>query len=173
MSVNLGAWYLRMTAAVAGCATRWRRPPAVPRSRRGGPAGWFRPRWRSGGSRGSFSAKRAEFQFILVIRSTSARSALADEPPTWPVICTGVGTCPIGASRPPAQAGGRRLRHGQESLREAAARHLWTESSASGWVWWNYLPLKASQTGLDAYAVRHVEGLVDAWKALDSEIHGR
>ena len=54
-------------------------------------------------------------------------------------------------------------------LREAAARHLWTKSSASGWVWWNYLPLEASETDLDAYAVRHVEGLVDAWKALDSE----
>ena len=58
-------------------------------------------------------------------------------------------------------------------LREAAGRHLWTKSSASGWVWWNYLPLEASETDLDAYAVRHVEGLVDGWKALDSEIHGR
>ena len=60
-------------------------------------------------------------------------------------------------------------------LREAAARRLWTKSStsASGWVWWTYLPLEASETDLDAYAVRHVEGLVDAWKALDSEIHGR
>ena len=53
-------------------------------------------------------------------------------------------------------------------LREAAAGRLWTKSSASGWVWWNYLPLEASETDLDAYAVRHVEGLVDAWKALDS-----
>jgi hypothetical protein len=58
-------------------------------------------------------------------------------------------------------------------LREAAARRLWTLSSASGWVWWKYLPLEASETDLDAYAVRHVEGLVDAWKALNSEIHGR
>jgi hypothetical protein len=58
-------------------------------------------------------------------------------------------------------------------LREATARRLWTQSSASGWVWWTYLPLGASETDLDAYAVRHVEGLVDAWKALDSEIHGR
>jgi hypothetical protein len=58
-------------------------------------------------------------------------------------------------------------------LREAAGRHLWTKSSASGWVWWNYLPLEASETDLDAYAVRHLEGLVDGWKALDSEIHGR
>jgi hypothetical protein len=54
-------------------------------------------------------------------------------------------------------------------LREAAARRLWTETSASGWVWWNYIPLEASATDLDAYAVRHVEGLVDAWK----EISGR
>jgi hypothetical protein len=52
-------------------------------------------------------------------------------------------------------------------LREAAAKRLWTESSASGWVWWNYLPLEVGATDLDAYAVRHVEGLVDAWKALD------
>ena len=42
------------------------------------------------------------------------------------------------------------------------------KSSASGWVWWTYLPLEASETDLDAYAMRHVEGLVDAWKALDS-----
>ncbi len=53
-------------------------------------------------------------------------------------------------------------------LREPAARRLWTKSSASGWVWWNYLPLEDSETDLDAYAVRHVEALVDAWKALDS-----
>jgi hypothetical protein len=58
-------------------------------------------------------------------------------------------------------------------LQEVAAGRLWTKSSASGWVWWNYLPLEASATDLDAYAVRHVEGLVDAWTALDSEIHGR
>ena len=51
-------------------------------------------------------------------------------------------------------------------LREAAARRQWTLSSASGWVWWNYLPLETSETDLDAYAVRHVEGLVGAWKAL-------
>jgi uncharacterized protein len=54
-----------------------------------------------------------------------------------------------------------------------AARRLWTKSSASGWVWWNYLPLGASEADLDAYAVRHAEGLVDGWKALYSEIHGR
>jgi hypothetical protein len=35
---------------------------------------------------GSFSAKRAEFQFILVISSTSARSAWAEESPMWSVI---------------------------------------------------------------------------------------
>ena len=61
-------------------------------------------------------------------------------------------------------------------LRDAAARSGWTQSSTSGtsgWVWWNYLPLGPGETDLDAYAVRHVEGLVDAWKALDSEIHGR
>jgi len=56
-------------------------------------------------------------------------------------------------------------------LQEAAARRLWTKSSASGWVWWNYLPLEDGETDLDAYAVRHVEGLVDAWKALDSEFN--
>ena len=60
-------------------------------------------------------------------------------------------------------------------LREAAARRRWTltSTSGSGWVWYNYLPLEAGATDLDAYAVRHVEGLVDAWKALDSEISGR
>ena len=35
-------------------------------------------------------------------------------------------------------------------LREASARYPWTKSSASGWVWWNYLPLEASETDLDA-----------------------
>jgi len=45
---------------------------------------------------GSFSAKRAEFQFILVISSTSARSARAEVSPMWSVICTGVGTWPCG-----------------------------------------------------------------------------
>jgi hypothetical protein len=58
-------------------------------------------------------------------------------------------------------------------LREAAARRLWTESSASGWVWWNYIRLEAGEADLDDYAVRHVEGLVNAWKALDSEFSGR
>jgi hypothetical protein len=58
-------------------------------------------------------------------------------------------------------------------LREPAARLLWTKSSASGWVWYNYLPLEGLATDLDAYAVCHVEGLVDAWKSLDSEISGR
>ena len=57
-------------------------------------------------------------------------------------------------------------------LQKAAARRLWTKSSASGWVWWNYLPFEVGETDLDAYAVRHVEGLVDAWRALDSEING-
>ena len=50
-------------------------------------------------------------------------------------------------------------------LRDAAGRRLWTQSSGS-WVWYSYIPLEASETDLDAYAVRHVEGLVDAWKAL-------
>ena len=45
---------------------------------------------------GSFSAKRAEFQFILAISSTSARSAWAEESPMWSVICTGVGTWQCG-----------------------------------------------------------------------------
>lgn len=53
-------------------------------------------------------------------------------------------------------------------LREAAARRQWTESSTSGWVWYNYLPLETGATDLDAYAVRHVESLVDAWKVLGS-----
>ena len=51
-------------------------------------------------------------------------------------------------------------------LREAAAR-LWWTSQASGWVWWNYIPLEAGETDLDDYAVRHVEDLVDAWRALN------
>lgn len=40
---------------------------------------------------GEFSAKRAEFQIIFVISSTSAISALADESPTWPVQGNGGG----------------------------------------------------------------------------------
>ena len=57
-------------------------------------------------------------------------------------------------------------------LREAAAKRLWTKSSGSGWVWWNYIPLEASETDLDAYAVRHVEELVEAWKVLQLEVSG-
>lgn len=57
-------------------------------------------------------------------------------------------------------------------LRDAASRRLWTLSSGS-WVWYSYISLEASETDLDAYAVCHVESLVDAWKALDSEISGR
>ena len=45
---------------------------------------------------GSFSAKRAEFQFILVISSTSARSSWAEESPMWSMICTGAETWPCG-----------------------------------------------------------------------------
>src|ERR1700742_4046480 len=52
-------------------------------------------------------------------------------------------------------------------LRDAAGRRLWTQSSGN-WVWYSYIPLEASETDLDDYAVRHVEGLVDAWKGLAS-----
>ena len=80
----------------------------------------------------------------------------------------------MGIKAPGAGKGDAAYDTAKSLLREAAARRLWTVSSASGWVWYNYLlPLEASETDLDAYAVRHVEGLVDAWKALDSEIHGR
>ena len=79
----------------------------------------------------------------------------------------------MGVKAPGAGKGDAAYDSAKSLLREAAARRLWTESSASGWVWWNYLPLGASETDLDAYAVRHVEGLVDAWKVLDSEISGR
>jgi hypothetical protein len=78
-----------------------------------------------------------------------------------------------GIKAPGAGKGDAAYDTAKNRLREAAARRLWTQSSASGWVWWNYLRLEASETDLDAFAVRHVEGLVDAWKALDSEIHGR
>jgi hypothetical protein len=36
-----------------------------------------------------------------------------------------------------------------------------------------FAQIGASETDLDAYAVRHVEGPVDGWKALDSKIHRR
>jgi hypothetical protein len=57
-------------------------------------------------------------------------------------------------------------------LRDAASRNQWTQSSGN-WVWYSYISLEAGQTDLDAYAVWRVEGLVDAWKALDSEFSGR
>lgn len=59
-------------------------------------------------------------------------------------------------------------------LREAAARRQWTMSSAGAgsWAWYKYLPLDPGETDLDAYAVRHVEGVVDAWRGLESEIRG-
>jgi hypothetical protein len=56
-------------------------------------------------------------------------------------------------------------------LRDAAGKRLWTESTG-GWVWWNYIPLEADQTDLDGYAVRQVEELAEAWKALQAEISG-
>ena len=46
-------------------------------------------------------------------------------------------------------------------------------SSADDWVWYSYIRLEASQTDLDAYAIGLVEGLVDAWQALNLEINGR
>ena len=79
----------------------------------------------------------------------------------------------MGIKAPGAGKGDAAYDTAKSLLREAAARHLWTESSASGWIWWNYLPLEAGETDLDAYAVHHVEGLVDAWKALGSEIRER
>ena len=57
-------------------------------------------------------------------------------------------------------------------LRDVAGQRLWTQSSGN-WVWYKYLPFEANETDLDANAVGHVEGLVDAWKALDSELNGR
>jgi hypothetical protein len=57
-------------------------------------------------------------------------------------------------------------------LRDAAGKRLWTESTG-GWAWWNYIRLEVGEADLDDYAVRHVEGRVDAWKALDLEISGR
>jgi hypothetical protein len=71
----------------------------------------------------------------------------------------------IRASKPPAQARGTPP---TTRLRASCGR-----PRPGGWVWWNYLPLAAAETDLDAYAVRHVEGLVDGWKALDSQISGR
>ena len=38
--------------------------------------------------------------------------------------------------------------------------------STGGWVWYSYLPFEPGETDLDDYAVRHVEGLVEAWKVL-------
>lgn len=57
-------------------------------------------------------------------------------------------------------------------LRDGASRRTWTQSSG-GWVWYSYIRLEASQTDLDAYAIGLVEGLVDAWQALNLEINGR
>jgi hypothetical protein len=78
----------------------------------------------------------------------------------------------VGIKAPGAGKGDAAYDTAKSLLQEAAARRLWTKSSASGWVWWNYLPIAASATDLDAYALHHVEGLVDAWKALNSDIRG-
>jgi hypothetical protein len=78
----------------------------------------------------------------------------------------------MGINTPGASKGDAAYDTTKSLLRDAAASRLWTQSSTSrtsGWVWWKYLPLEASESDLDAYAVRHVEGLVDAWEALDSE----
>ena len=78
-----------------------------------------------------------------------------------------------GIKAPGAGKGDTAYETAKSLLREVAVARLWTKSSASGWVWWNYLPLDDSETDLDAYAMRHVEGLVDAWNALHWEISRR
>lgn len=77
-----------------------------------------------------------------------------------------------GIKAPGAGRGAAAYDTAKSVLREAAAKLLLTESSGS-WIWWKYIPLEAGETDLDAYAVRHVEALVDAWRALDSEINER
>lgn len=56
-------------------------------------------------------------------------------------------------------------------LRNAARERQWNQSEA-GWVWWGYLPLKANETDLDDYAIRHIEDLVVAWETMQSVVLG-
>lgn len=59
----------------------------------------------------------------------------------------------------------------KDLLKNAARERHWSQSEA-GWVWWKYLPLAAAETELDDYAIRHVEDLVLAWKALQADFNG-
>jgi hypothetical protein len=57
----------------------------------------------------------------------------------------------------------------KDLLRNSARDRHWPESEF-GWAWWGFIPLELGETDLDGYALRHVEGLVAAWKALQSVI---
>lgn len=58
----------------------------------------------------------------------------------------------------------------KERLQVAAHGHGWTQSDVVGWVWWDYLPLRADETNLDGYATRQLEELVAAWQTMRSAI---
>jgi hypothetical protein len=58
----------------------------------------------------------------------------------------------------------------KERLQAAAREHRWTQSDVVGWVWWDYLPLRADDMDLDGYATRQVEELVAAWETMRSAI---
>jgi hypothetical protein len=60
----------------------------------------------------------------------------------------------------------------RDRLRDAARDRQWTRSE-TGWVWWGDIPPAADETDLDGYAVRQVEDLVVAWKAMQSVITSR
>jgi hypothetical protein len=57
----------------------------------------------------------------------------------------------------------------KDLLRDSARDRHWPESEF-GWAWWGFIPLGLGETDLDGYALRHVEGLVAAWKALQSGV---
>ncbi len=57
----------------------------------------------------------------------------------------------------------------RDLLRDAARELQWTRSEGS-WLWWGYLPYKAGELDLDAYAARQVNGLVAATEAVQSAL---
>ena len=58
----------------------------------------------------------------------------------------------LGVKIPGATKGDAVYDTAKRLLRDSASRRLWTQSSGS-WVWYSYIPLAASETDLDAYAV--------------------
>jgi hypothetical protein len=110
----------------------------------------------------SLEVPGAESGSVLVALGWSRGELLKPGGNSWPYM----GIKIPGATR------GQSFYDAVKDLLRCAARDRHWDHSEYGWVWWGYIPLEAGETDLDDYAVRHVEELVVAWKALESGITG-